>query len=80
MHEASLRKRLLDNMFYGLTTKRLREIAYDFAEKNNRPHRFNKEEKLAGKEWLRGFLKRHPELSLRWTNNVDKYRQSHWSS
>lgn len=55
----------IDNMFYGLTTKSLREIAYNFAEKNNLSHRFNKEEKLAGKEWLRGFLKRHPELSLR---------------
>lgn len=55
----------VDGMFYGLTSKRLRELAFQFAEQNKIPHRFNAEEKIAGKEWLRGFRKRHPDLSLR---------------
>lgn len=55
----------LDEMFYGLTAKGLRSAAYEYAEKNNIPHRFNKETKIAGKEWLRAFLKRHPDISLR---------------
>jgi transposase len=32
---------------------------------NNIPHRFNTEAKIAGKEWLRAFLKRNPDISLR---------------
>ncbi|KAH9643830.1 hypothetical protein HF086_016730, partial [Spodoptera exigua] len=43
----------------------LRSAAYEYAEKHNIPHRFNKETKVAGKEWLRGFLQRHPDISLR---------------
>ena len=45
--------------FCGLTNKKIREVAYDFAEKNGLAYRFNKEKKMAGTEWLR------PDLSLR---------------
>ncbi|CAH1955477.1 unnamed protein product [Acanthoscelides obtectus] len=55
----------LDNMFQGMTPKNLRIAAYEFVVKNNIPHRFNAEKKMAGKHWLRGFLSRHPDLSLR---------------
>ncbi|XP_045768126.1 uncharacterized protein LOC123869306 isoform X1 [Maniola jurtina] len=55
----------VDSMFYGLTSQKIREIAYNFAERNGLEHRFNKEKKMAGTEWLRLFLKRHPDLSLR---------------
>lgn len=55
----------LDDMFFGMTAKDLRVLAYEYAEKNKIPHRFNPETKIAGKEWLRGFMKRHPDISLR---------------
>ena len=55
----------VNGMFYGLTTQKIREIAYTFAEINGLDHRFNKEKKMAGTEWLRLFMRRHPELSLR---------------
>ncbi|XP_066587656.1 uncharacterized protein [Prorops nasuta] len=55
----------IDNMYYGLTCKGLRELAYQFAEANELETRFNKEKRIAGTEWLRGFLKRHPTISLR---------------
>lgn len=40
-------------------------IAYEIAEKNKLNTRFSKEKKSAGKEWFAGFMKRHPEVSLR---------------
>ena len=29
------------------------------------PHKFNKEKKMAGQEWLSAFMKRHPEIAVR---------------
>lgn len=54
-------------MNYGLTKKKVRELAFKFAvaNKKNYPHTWN-EPKLAGEEWMRLFLKRHSEaLSIR---------------
>ncbi|XP_050519058.1 uncharacterized protein LOC126893149 [Diabrotica virgifera virgifera] len=55
----------LAKMFYGLTATDLRKIVYEFAVKNNIKHCFNDDKKMAGKDWLQAFLKRHPNLSLR---------------
>ena len=55
----------LEARFYVLTPQNLRRLAYQIAEINQVKTRFNHDEKLAGKKWLRGFLKRHPEISLR---------------
>ncbi|XP_049869645.1 uncharacterized protein LOC126369338 [Pectinophora gossypiella] len=55
----------LDDMYFGMTAKNLRILAFEFAERNNISHRFNRDAKAAGKDWLRGFLKRHPQISLR---------------
>lgn len=55
----------IDNMFYGLTSRALRSLAFEFAEKNKLEHRFDKTSKMAGKGWLRGFLKRHKDVTLR---------------
>ncbi|KAJ4436229.1 hypothetical protein ANN_18859 [Periplaneta americana] len=55
----------LEKMFYGLTRRSVMQLAYEIAEKNKLATRFNKETKSAGKEWFSGFMKRHPELSLR---------------
>ncbi|KAJ4433806.1 hypothetical protein ANN_16118 [Periplaneta americana] len=52
-------------MFYGLTRRSVMQLAYEIAEKNKLATWFNKETKSAGKEWFSGFMKRHPELSLR---------------
>ncbi|KAJ4438232.1 hypothetical protein ANN_14171 [Periplaneta americana] len=48
-----------------LTWRSVMQLAYEIAEKNKLATRFNKETKSAGKEWFSGFMKRHPELSLR---------------
>lgn len=55
----------LANLYYGLTPKRIRQLVYDFAISNNIKHNFNCQSKMCGKEWLYGFLRRHPQISLR---------------
>lgn len=39
---------LLESRFFSLTIDDLLRLAYEFAEKYNLAHRFNKEKKLAG--------------------------------
>ena len=55
----------MDAAFYGLTIRDIQVIVYEYCERNNVPHRFSKEKKLAGEDFVRGFLKRHKDLSLR---------------
>ena len=55
----------MESRFFGITCRDLRKLAFDLAEKNNVEHRFNKVTGLAGKKWLRLFLKRHASISLR---------------
>lgn len=51
--------------FYGVTIKDLQCLAYQLAEKNKIKHSFNSGKMMAGKDWIKGFRKRHPELSIR---------------
>ncbi|KAH9628457.1 hypothetical protein HF086_005910 [Spodoptera exigua] len=56
----------LDEMFYGMTLKKMRSTVYEYAERNNYTHHFNRETKMAGKHWVRDFMKRHADrISLR---------------
>ncbi|GBP86806.1 hypothetical protein EVAR_99886_1 [Eumeta japonica] len=55
----------MESRLYGLTTKDLKALAYNLAVKNNKPHPFNVQKQEAGKDWVQGFLNRHPELSIR---------------
>lgn len=53
-------------MHYGLTKKKTREIAYQFAAANSKTIPKNLgESKLASEDWLRGFLQRKPDLVVR---------------
>ena len=65
--EMFLVNKILENeaKMYGFTALEVRALAFDLAVKLNKPNNFDKETKLAGLEWFRGFMKRHPELSLR---------------
>lgn len=55
----------LTNMFYGLTPSSIKQIAFEYAVANKIRHNFNPEKKTCGKDWLRGFLLRNPQISLR---------------
>lgn len=63
--EALLAEHLLkmDRIFFGLTTESLQKLAYDFAEMNSISHSFVNGR--AGRGWIEGFMRRHPELTLR---------------
>ncbi|KAG8328582.1 hypothetical protein J6590_108290 [Homalodisca vitripennis] len=54
----------LDSHFYGLTFKDFRKLAFEFAETNQISNPFDKDTKMAGKEWALSFKKKH-KLSLR---------------
>lgn len=45
-----------------LTSQTIRLEAFDFSQELNIPNNFNKILELAGKDWLRLFLKRNPDL------------------
>ena len=67
--------RRADNLFYGLTRKQLRELAYLFAENNKVQHPFNHQLKMAGKKWFLSFCKRH-NFSLRSPEKISAARVS----
>ena len=53
----------MDSLLFGVTLKELSIMAFQLAEKNRIIHPFRKGS--AGEGWVRGFLKRHPDISLR---------------
>lgn len=55
----------LSRRFYGLCFKDLQSLAYEFAEANGIQHSFDKVSRLAGRDWVYGFLKRNGTLSLK---------------
>jgi len=55
----------MQQRFYGLSLLEVRELAYELAERNNIVHPFSKKKKMAGKDWMRCYRERHPEISLR---------------
>ncbi|CAH1995382.1 unnamed protein product, partial [Acanthoscelides obtectus] len=56
-----------DDRFYGLTLNALRKLAYEFAEVNKISNKFDKTTKMASKDWVYEFIKRHPDLALKLT-------------
>lgn len=57
--------KLLESRGFGLTPSDVRKVAFQLAKKNGLEHRFNCENEAAGWDWLAGFRKRNPGISLR---------------
>ena len=55
----------MDSAFYGLSVNDIRTIVFDYCKKNNIKNNFNLINGMAGRDFVSGFLKRHPKLSLR---------------
>ena len=54
----------MDAAFYGLTIMDLRVLVYEQCTRNCIPHPFNRETKMAGMDFVSGFMKRNKDLSL----------------
>ena len=54
----------MDAKFYGLTINDLRGVVFEFVKGNNIANPFSAEKGMAGQDFVSGFLKRHPDLSL----------------
>lgn len=63
--EFAIHCKQMDDRYYGLTINDIRRLAYEYADANHIEHRFDKSCKMAGRDWLDGFLKRHPHLVVR---------------
>ncbi|KAJ2938699.1 hypothetical protein O0L34_g12026 [Tuta absoluta] len=55
----------MDERYFGVTINDLRRLAYEFAEVNKIDHRFDTSARMAGRDWVEGFLKRNNHLGLR---------------
>ena len=55
----------ISQRFFGITHRELRELAFEIITRHGCKHPFNKEKRLAGKDWYYGFISRHPQLALR---------------
>jgi hypothetical protein len=56
---------MMEKQFFGQTTKYLKQMACQLAIRNKLSHPFSLGKQSAGKKWIKLFIKRHPELSLR---------------
>lgn len=64
----------METLLHGLTGTEVRSIAFQLAEKNKIKHNFNTDRKLAGSDWLKAFLNRNPDLSVRIPESVSVAR------
>lgn len=56
--------KFLAKIFYGCTARQIRKMAYEYAVKNKIKHHFNETLQLAGKDWIKGFMRRN-KLAIR---------------
>ena len=67
----------MEKYMYGLSPTQVRHLAYERIEALGIQNPFNSTTNLAGKDWLMGFLKRHPALSIR-QPQATKHRLRSW--
>lgn len=64
----------LESRLIGLMEVEPRHLIFQFCEKNKIPYPFNMEAQMAGDDWVRLFLTRHKELSIRTPEAVSNSR------
>ena len=66
----------LESQGFGIGLQAVCKLAYDMAEHAGVKHRFSHAKKSAGYDWYRGFMERHPNLSLRKPEGLSAARAS----
>ena len=56
---------LMERKFFGLTMADVTCLAYQLAVRNGIKNQFCKRNEKAGRKWLKKFLRRHPQISVR---------------
>jgi hypothetical protein len=56
---------LMERKFFGLTMADVMRLTYQLAVRNGIKNQFCKENEKAGRKWLKNFLRRHPQISVR---------------
>jgi hypothetical protein len=64
----------METRFLGLTTTDVKSLAYQLAEGNHIPHKFNRNKEEAGWAWLHRFIGRNPTISLQTPENTSAAR------
>ena len=62
----------MEKRLFGLTKRNVRRLAVEIAERCEERHPFRNG--IAGEDWMKGFLKRHPEITLRKPEGVSLNR------
>uniref|UniRef100_A0ABD2W843 HTH CENPB-type domain-containing protein n=1 Tax=Trichogramma kaykai TaxID=54128 RepID=A0ABD2W843_9HYME len=65
--ESMLKDKVLkaSDLYHGVTTRQCKSIAFNLAEKCQLPNPFNSTKRLTGDKWLRNFMGRNENLSIR---------------
>jgi hypothetical protein len=56
---------MMEHSMYGLTVNDVKRLAFEIAESYHLKHPFSQANSKAGRDWLCGFFKRHPDLVIR---------------
>jgi len=55
----------MERKVWGLTMKDVIRLAYQVAVRNGIKNQFCKRNEKAGRKWLKNFLRRHPQISVK---------------
>ncbi|KAJ4451192.1 hypothetical protein ANN_02652 [Periplaneta americana] len=64
----------MDNRLYGLKGTDVKRMAFQLAIRNGIKRPFSQKTGSAGKKWLAGFLRRHPQFCVRVPQGISQAR------
>lgn len=73
-HELAKRIVRLAEIGYPLSNKIVRKCVFNYCVQNNLEHKFSQEKKMAGRYWMKGFLQRNREISIRKAQSMNPAR------